>query len=381
MEILQYTEEHQIFRRSLRRFVEKELVPHVEKWERDGIVPREAWRKMGEQGYLCMDLPEEYGGLEADFLYSVIVTEELTRAGVNGLAAPLHSDIVVPYLASYGTDELKARYLPGCASGECITAVAMTEPNTGSDLAAIKTTAVPDGKGHVVLNGSKTFISNGINCDLCVVAARNPAVEDPHQALDLYVVEAGTPGFAKGKQIPKIGLHSQDTAELFFEDCRVPEANRLGEKGGGFLMLMDKLAPERLIVAIIAVASAETMLGWTTEYVKERKVFGKPLSKLQHTRFTLVDLATEVRLGRTFLDKLIADYMEGHSVVVEVSMAKYWCAEMAMRVADRCVQLHGGWGYCEEYPIARAWRDTRVLSIFAGTSEIMKVVAARFMGL
>jgi len=381
VEILQYTEEHQIFRRSLRRFVEKELVPHVEKWERDGIVPREAWRKMGEQGYLCMDLPEEYGGLEADFLYSVIVTEELTRAGVNGLAAPLHSDIVVPYLASYGTDELKARYLPGCASGECITAVAMTEPNTGSDLAAIKTTAVPDGKGHVVLNGSKTFISNGINCDLCVVAARNPAVEDPHQALDLYVVEAGTPGFAKGKQIPKIGLHSQDTAELFFEDCRVPEANRLGEKGGGFLMLMDKLAPERLIVAIIAVASAETMLGWTTEYVKERKVFGKPLSKLQHTRFTLVDLATEVRLGRTFLDKLIADYMEGHSVVVEVSMAKYWCAEMAMRVADRCVQLHGGWGYCEEYPIARAWRDTRVLSIFAGTSEIMKVVAARFMGL
>jgi acyl-CoA dehydrogenase len=195
------------------------------------------------------------------------------------------------------------------------------------------------------------------------------------------VVEAGTPGFAKGKQIPKIGLHSQDTAELFFEDCRVPEANRLGEKGGGFLMLMDKLAPERLIVAIIAVASAETMLGWTTEYVKERKAFGKPLSKLQHTRFTLVDLATEVRLGRTFLDKLIADYMEGQNVVVEVSMAKYWCAEMAMRVADRCVQLHGGWGYCEEYPIARAWRDTRVLSIFAGTSEIMKVVAARFMGL
>jgi acyl-CoA dehydrogenase len=381
VEILQYTEEHQIFRRSLRRFVEKELVPHVEKWERDGIVPREAWRKMGEQGYLCMDLPEEYGGLEADFLYSVIVTEELTRAGVNGLAAPLHSDIVVPYLASYGTDELKARYLPGCASGECITAVAMTEPNTGSDLAAIKTTAVPDGEGHVVLNGSKTFISNGINCDLCVVAARDPAVADPHQALDLYVVEAGTPGFAKGKQIPKIGLHSQDTAELFFEDCRVPEANRLGEKGGGFLMLMDKLAPERLIVAIIAVASAETMLGWTTEYVKERKAFGKPLSKLQHTRFTLVDLATEVRLGRTFLDKLIADYMEGQNVVVEVSMAKYWCAEMAMRVADRCVQLHGGWGYCEEYPIARAWRDTRVLSIFAGTSEIMKVVAARFMGL
>ncbi len=381
MDILEYTEEHQIFRKNVRRFVETELAPHVDEWEEAGIVPREAWRKMGEQGYLCMDLPEEHGGLEADFLFSVIVTEELTRAGVGGLAAPLHSDIVVPYIASYGSEELKARYLPKCATGECITAVAMTEPNTGSDLAAIRTTAVPDGEGNVVLNGAKTFISNGINCDLVVVAARDPAQQDPHQALDLYVVEAGTPGFQKGKQIPKIGLHSQDTAELFFEDCKIPEGNRLGMKGGGFLMLMDKLAPERLIVAIIAVASAEVMLDWTVEYVKERKAFGRPLSKFQNTKFTLVDLATEVRLGRTFLDKLIADYMEGQNVVVEVSMAKYWCAEMAMRVADRCLQLHGGWGYCEEYPIARAWRDTRVLSIFAGTSEIMKVIAARFMGL
>lgn len=381
MDILRYSEEHQIFRRNLRRFVETELVPQVDGWEEAGIVPREAWRKMGEQGYLCMGLPEEYGGLGADFLFSVIVAEELTRAGAGGLAAPLHSDIVVPYIASYGSEELKARYLPGCATGELITAVAMTEPNTGSDLAAIRTTAVEEDGGTVVINGQKTFISNGINCDVVVVAARDPGVEDPHQALDLYVVEAGTPGFVRGKKIPKIGLHSQDTAELFFEDCRIPAGNRLGVKGSGFLMLMDKLAPERLMVAIIAVASAERMLEWTMDYVKERKAFGKPISKFQNTQFTLVELATEVRLGRTFTDKIIADYMEGQNVVVEVSMAKYWCAEMASRVADRCLQLHGGWGYCEEYPIARAWRDARVLSIFAGTSEIMKVIAARFMGL
>jgi acyl-CoA dehydrogenase len=381
VDILQYSEEHLIFRRNFRRFVETELAPQAEAWEEAGIVPREAWKRMGEQGYLCMALPEEHGGMEADFLYSMIVAEELTRAGCGGLAAPLHSDIVVPYLASFGSEELKARYLPRCATGEIITAVAMTEPNTGSDLAAIKTTAVEQEDGLVVLNGQKTFISNGINCDLVIVAARDPAVEDPHQALDLYVVEAGTPGFVKGKKIPKIGLHSQDTAEMFFEDCRIPVGNRLGAKGGGFLMLMDKLAPERLVVAIIAVASAERMLEWTIEYVKERKAFGKPLSKFQHTQFTLVELATEVRLGRTFLDKLVADFMAGENVIVEVSMAKYWCAEMASRVADRCLQLHGGWGYCEEYPIARAWRDARVLSIFAGTSEIMKIIAARFMGL
>jgi len=234
---------------------------------------------------------------------------------------------------------------------------------------------------HVVLNGQKTFISNGINCDLVVVAARDPAVEDPHQAIDLYLVEATTPGLEKGRRIPKIGLHSQDTAEIFLSDCRVPRDHLLGPRGSGFAKLMEKLGQERLVVSIIAVASAEQMLQWTIDYCKERRAFGKPLSKLQHTQFTLVDLATEVKLGRTFLDKLIADHIEGQNIVVEVSMAKYWTAEMAMRVADRCVQLHGGYGYCEEYPIARAWRDTRVLSIFAGTSEIMKVVAARFMGL
>lgn len=380
MQILNFSEEHQIFRESVKRFVKNELTPHVDDWEQAGIVDRSYWEKMGEQGFLCMDVPEEYGGLGVDFLYSMIVTEELVRGRAQGLMAPLHSDIVVPYITSFASEELKKRYLPGCVSGECITAIAMTEPNTGSDLAAIKTTAVPDGD-HVVINGAKTFISNGMNCDLCIVATRDPDVEDPHQALDLYLVDADTPGFERGKQIEKVGLHSADTTELFFNDCRVPASNLLGMKGGGFLMLMQKLQQERLMVCIIAVASAEKMYDWTVEYCQERKAFGKPISKFQANQFTLVEVATEIRLGRTFLDKLVADHLEGESIVVDVSMAKYWTAEMASRVADRCVQLHGGYGYCEEYPIARAWRDARVLSIFAGTSEIMKIIAARFMGL
>jgi acyl-CoA dehydrogenase len=380
MDILHYTEEHRIFRDNLRRFVKHELTPHVDEWEKDGLVPRSAWQQMGEQGYLCPMVPEAYGGPGVDFLYSVIVAEELARAGVTGLAAPLHSDVVVPYLVSFGSEALKQRWLPGCVSGDLITAIAMTEPNTGSDLAALRTTAVQDGD-HVVLNGQKTFISNGINCDLVIVAARDPTVEDPHEAIDLYVVEAGTPGFEKGKRIPKIGWHSQDTAELYFTDCRVPLGCRLGDKGTGFYHLMEKLQQERLMVCIIAVASVEQILEWTIDYCRERHAFGRPLTKFQHTQFTLVELATEVKLGRTFVDKLVADHCEGQHVVVEVSMGKYWTAEMACRVADRCLQLHGGYGYCEEYRIARAWRDLRVLPIFAGTSEIMKIVAAKFMGL
>jgi len=380
MEIIEYTEEHRIFRESVRRFFEKEVIPYADEWEEAGIVPKSVWRKMGEQGFLCMDVAEEYGGLGADFLYSVILTEELGKIGNTGLAAPLHSDIVVPYSTSFGSEELKKRYLPGCISGELITAVAMTEPNTGSDLAAIRTTAVEDGD-EVVINGQKTFISNGLNCGLLVLAVRDPSVENPYQAIDLYVVEEGTPGFEKGKKIKKVGWHSQDTAELYFSDCRIPKSNRLGKKGSGFMMLMEKLQQERLVCCIIAVTAAERMLEMTIEYCKERTAFGRPISKFQNTQFKIVEMAAEVRLGRTFVDKLIVDHMEGANVVVNVSMAKYWTSEMAMRVADRCVQLHGGYGYCEEYPIARAWRDARVLSIFAGTSEIMKGIAAKFMGL
>lgn len=380
MEIIQYTQEHRIFRDALQKFCEKEVIPYADDWEEAGIVPKRVWRKMGEQGFLCMDVPEAYGGYGADFLYSVILIEELTRTGNMGLAAPIHSDIVVPYITAFASEALKQKYLPGCVSGEIIAAVAMTEPNTGSDLAAIRTTAVADGD-EVVINGQKTFISNGINCGIVVLATKDPSVEDPHQAIDLYLVEAGTPGFEKGSNIKKVGWHSQDTAELFFSDCRVPAANRLGQKGAGFKMLMEELQQERLVCAIMAVAAAERMVDITVKYCKERTAFGQPISKFQNTQFRIAEMATEIQLGRSFMEKLILDHMAGDDVVVKVSMAKYWTTEMAMRVADGCVQLHGGYGYCEEYPIARAWRDARVMSIFAGTSEIMKGIVAKFMGL
>jgi acyl-CoA dehydrogenase len=380
MNIIQYSEEHQIFRNALRKFFEKEVLPHVEQWEEDGIVPRDVWLKMGEQGFLCMDVPEQYGGLGADFLYSVIMTEELARTNHSGLAAPLHSDVVVPYLTAFASEEIKEKYLPECVSGECITAIGMTEPNTGSDLAHIKTTAVEDG-GDLVINGQKTFISNGINCDLIVLAARDPAVEDTYGGIDLIAVPADAPGFVKGKRIKKIGWHSQDTAELFFEDCRVPISHRLGSKGAGFMMMMEKLQQERLMCALVAQAAAEYAMEITLEYIKERRAFGRPISKFQNTQYRVVEMSTEIKLGRTFIDKLIVDHMEGQHVVVEVAMAKYWITEMVRRVADGCLQLHGGYGYCEEYPIARIWRDVRVMSIFAGTNEIMKGIAAKFMGL
>jgi len=380
MEIIRYSEEHRIFRESVKKYLEKEVIPYVEEWEEAGIVPRSAWKKLGDQGFLCMGVPEEYGGLGADFLYSVIMTEEMMRTNHGGFCTFLHSDIVVPYITAYGSEELKKKYLPGCISGDIITAVAMTEPNTGSDLAAIKTTAVEDGN-DVIVNGQKTFISNGINCGLCIVAVKDPKIDNPYAAMDLYLVEEGTPGFEKGKKIPKVGLHSQDTAELYFTDCRIPITNRLGEKGSGFVHLMEKLQQERLMCAIAAVAMAEYMLEITIDYCKERTVFGKPISKFQHSQFEIVEMATEIKLGRTFLDKLIMDHMEGKNVVVEVSMAKYWTSEMANRVADRCLQLYGGYGYCEEYPIARAWRDIRVMRIFAGSNEVMKGIAAKFMGL
>jgi acyl-CoA dehydrogenase len=352
MDILNYTEEHRIFRDSVRKFLEREVTPYVEEWEEARIVPRDIWKKMGDQGFLCMDVPEEYGGLGADFLYSVIIGEELPRTNFAGLAAPLHSDIVVPYITAFASEELKKKYLPGCVSGDTITAIAMTEPNTGSDLAAIRTNFVEDGDSFVI-NGQKTFISNGLNCDLLILAAKDFKVEDPHASLSLFLIPAGTPGFEKGKKIKKIGMHSQDTAELFFTDCR----------------------------AIGAVAAAEYILEVTLPYVKERKAFGKPISKFQANQFKIVEMATEIKLGRTFVDKLVADHMEGKNIVTEVSMAKYWTTDMAHRVADHCLQLHGGYGYCEEYPIARAWRDTRVMSIFAGTNEIMKTIVAKMMGL
>lgn len=380
MDIINYTEEHRIFRDSLRKFLEKELIPYLDEWEEAGIVPKSVWKKMGDQGFLATNVPEEYGGSGADFLYSVIVIEELARANASSFSTWLHSDIVLPYIISFATEEHKKKYLPGCVTGDIVTAVAMTEPNAGSDLAAMKTTAVEDGDS-IVLNGQKTFISNGINCDLCVLAAKDPSTKNPHEAVDLYLVETETPGFEKGKRIKKAGCCSQDTAELYFTDCRIPKTNRLGEKGTGFLKLMQKLQQERLVCAVVSLACAEFMLDITGKYCRERMVFGKPISKFQHSQFEIVEMATEIRLGRTFVDKLIMDHMEGGNVVIETSMAKYWITDMAFKVADRCLQLHGGYGYCDEYPISRAWRDSRAARIFAGTNEIMKVIIARFMGL
>jgi len=380
LEILKYGEEHRKFRERLRGFFDKEVIPHADEWERSGMVPRSLWRRMGEEGFLCMHVGREYGGAGADFLYSVIVTEELARTRQTGLAAPLHSDVVVPYIASFGSEELKRKYLPGCVSGEIVTAIAMTEPDAGSDLVSMRTSAVQDGD-WIVLNGEKIFISNGIHCDLLVIAARDASVEDPYRGIDLYLVEAGTVGFEKGKRLSKMGWHSQDTAELLFRDCRIPNTNRLGSKGGGFLMLMEKLQQERLMCSIIAVAAAENILSTTMAFCREKRDFGRVISRSQEVQFRLVEMATEVRLGRTFVDKLIADHMEGKAIVVEASMAKYWTTDMVMRVADRSLELHGNYGCCEEYPVARAWRDARVMSIFAGTNEIMKGIAAKFMGL
>ena len=376
MEIVPYQEEHRIFRETFRKFLEKEIVPHVEKWEEEGIVPRWAWKKLGENGFLCTAVPVQYGGQGADFLYSAILIEEMAKANFYGLSVRLHGDVVVPYIVQLASEEQKEKYLPGCISGDRLTAIAMSEPQAGSDLAGIKTTAAED-VDSFILNGQKTFISNGINCDLVIVAAKNPQETNPHAAVDLFLVEAGTPGFEKGKRLNKIGWRSQDTAELFFADCRIPRENRLGKRGTGFKNLMTNLQQERLICAIGAQTAAEFMLEETIRYCKQREAFGKKLTQFQNTQFVLAEMAAEVKIGRTFVDKMIVEHWQKNAVVTEVSMAKFWITEMAWRVADRCLQLFGGYGYCEEYPIARAWRDIRITRILAGTNEIMKLIIAK----
>jgi acyl-CoA dehydrogenase len=376
MNIVPYGEEHRIFRESFRRFLEKEILPHVQEWEENGIVPRWAWKKLGDNGFLCTAVPPEYGGQGADFLYSAVLIEEMARANFYGLSARLHSDVVVPYIVQLATEDQKKKYLPGCVRGDILTAIAMSEPQAGSDLAGIITTAREASDGFV-LNGQKTFISNGINCDLVIVAAKNPQETDPHKAVDLYLVEAGTPGFEKGKKLDKIGWRSQDTAELFFNDCRIPKENRLGGQGTGFKNLMKNLQQERLICTIGAQTAAEFMLEETLRYCRQRQVFGKPLTGFQYTQFALAEMAAEVKIGRTFVDSLIVDHWRKKAVTVDVSMAKFWVTEMAWRVADRCLQLFGGYGYCEEYPSARAWRDIRITRILAGSNEIMKQIIAK----
>ena len=376
-----YTQEHQIFRESIRRYFEKELTPHVETWEKAGIVPKEIWQNFGRQGFLCPWLPEIYGGVDADLLYSLISVEESAKTHFSGFLFFLHSDIIVPYIEAFGSEEQKHRWLPGCATGDLITAIAMTEPGTGSDLAAIRTTAVRSGD-HYVLNGQKTFISNGINCDLVIVVAKtDPGATPAHAGISLLVVEDGTPGFEKGRNLDKIGFHSQDTAEIAFVDCRVPVKNLLGQEGKGFYYLMKKLQQERLMTAIGAQVMAEEALRLTIDFAKSREAFGRPIGHFQYISFELANLATDVELGRTFLESLMLDHMEGREIVQKVSMAKYWIAEMLNRVVERGVQFHGGYGYMEEYPIARLFRDARVYTIFAGTSEIMLLIISRYLGL
>jgi acyl-CoA dehydrogenase len=376
-----YTEEHGQFRDQVRKFFAREVLPFGDAWEKEGLVPRSAWKKMGEQGFLCPWLPEEYGGTGADFLYSFILTEELARTHCGSFFFPLHSDIIVPYLFTYGTDEQKAKWLPGCATGDIITAVAMTEPGTGSDLAAMRTTAVKDGDSWVI-NGQKTFISNGLMCDLVIVAAvTNPQAPTPYEGMSLIVVEDGTPGFEKGRRLEKIGLHAQDTAEMAFVDCRVPEANLLGREGAGFYCLMEKLQQERLVCAMGSQAGAEEALRITLEYARTREAFGRPISRHQYISFELAKMATEVEIGRAFLDGCLIDHLDKKLDVKRASMAKYWICEMLNRVVSQCVQLHGGYGYMEEYPIARMFRDARVQTIYAGTSEIMLLIISRQLGL
>lgn len=376
-----YTQEHQIFRESVRRYFEKEVTPNADTWEKEGMVPKEAWKKFGAQGFLCPWLPEEYGGSGADFLYSFILVEELARTHCGGFFFPLHSDIIVPYIFTYGNDEQKKKWLPGCVTGDCITALAMTEPGTGSDLAAIKTTAVKDGDSYVI-NGQKTFISNGINCDLVIVAARTDLnAASPYEGMSLIVVEDGTPGFEKGRKLEKIGLHSQDTSEMAFVDCKVPASNLLGAEGQGFYFLMEKLQQERLVCAMGSQVGAEEALRVTIEYTKTREAFGRPISRFQYISFELAKMATEVEVGRAFLESLIIDHLQGRKDVKKASMAKYWICEMLNRVVGQCVQFHGGYGYMEEYPIARMFRDARVQTIYAGTSEIMLLIISRQLGL
>ena len=374
-----FKEEHFIFRDAFCKFLEKEVVPYCEEWEEARIVPREIWRKFGENGYLCTWLPEQYGGLGAGFEYSAVMIHEMAYRRITGIAAGLHSDIVVPYIYSYGIEEQKQKWLPGCVSGEIITAVAMTEPDAGSDLAAIRTTAVKDGDSYII-NGQKTFISNGMLSKLVVVALKTDA-KAGYKGISLICVEDGTPGFSRGRHLKKMGVHAQDTAELIFEDCRVPVANLLGEEGKGFYYLMSKLQKERLVVVIGIQAMAEAILDITVKYAKERYIFGKPVSSFQHNTFKLVEMATDVELGRTFLDSMIKDFIAGVDITKKVSMAKYWLAEMLNRVAAQGVQLHGGYGFMEEYPICPFYRDARIQTIHAGSSEVMKAILGKMMGL
>ena len=378
-----FSAEHDAFRDSFRRFMDKEIAPFHAQWEEQGYVDRAVWNKAGENGFLCMTMPEEFGGASADKLYSIVQMEELGRAGFSGIGYSLHSEIVAPYIAHYGTPEQKARYLPRMASGEMIGAIAMSEPAAGSDLQGIKTTATVQPDGSYLLKGSKTFITNGWHADVVIVVAKtNPTAGA--KGTSLLLVERGMPGFSVGKRLKKLGLKAQDTSELFFDDVRVPAENLLGGpalENRGFICLMEQLPWERLQIAIGAVAASQAAIDWTLDYVKERKVFGQAVAGFQNTRYTLAELQTEVQVARVFVDKCTELLLDNKLDTATASMAKYWCSDLQCKVMDECVQLFGGYGYMWEYPITRAYADARVQRIYGGTNEIMKEVISRSMGL
>ncbi|MEP7157042.1 MAG: acyl-CoA dehydrogenase family protein [Betaproteobacteria bacterium] len=382
IERILFTSDHEAFRDSFRRFLEREVAPFHEAWEEQGYVDRKVWNKAGENGFLCTSMPEEYGGAGADKLFSVIEMEELGRAGLSGIGYSLHSEIVAPYLLHYGTEAQKQKYLPKLASGEMVSAIAMSEPAAGSDLQGVKTSAIRK-DDHYLLNGSKTFITNGWHADLVIVVAKtNPAAGG--KGTSLLLVERGMPGFETGKRLKKVGLKAQDTAELFFSDVKVPLENLLGGdafENRGFICLMEQLPWERLQIAITAVASAQAAIDWTSAYVKERKAFGQVIADFQNTRFKLAEMQTEVQIAQVFLDKCTELLMVDKLDTATASMAKYWTTDLQCKVMDECVQLHGGYGYMWEYPIARAFADARVQRIYGGTNEIMKEVISRSMGL
>jgi alkylation response protein AidB-like acyl-CoA dehydrogenase len=378
-----FTPDHQAFSDSFQRFCDKEIAPFHEQWEEQGYVDREVWRKAGANGFLCMTMPEEFGGAGADKLYSVAQIEALARGGWSGIGYGLHSEIVAPYLLHYGTPEQKAKYLPKLASGEMVGAIAMSEPAAGSDLQGVKTTALTQADGSYLLNGSKTFITNGWHADLVIVVAKtNPAAGA--KGTSLLLVERGMPGFEVGKRLKKLGLKAQDTSELFFTDVRVPAENLLGGeafKNKGFICLMEQLPWERLQIAVTAVAAAQAAIDWTMAYVKDRKVFGQAVATFQNTRYKLAELQTEVQVARVFVDKCCELVLQDKLDTQTASMAKYWTTDLQCKVMDECVQLFGGYGYMWEYPITRAYADARVQRIYGGTNEIMKEVISRGMGL
>jgi alkylation response protein AidB-like acyl-CoA dehydrogenase len=377
-----FDDEHEDFRASWRTFLEREVAPHYDQWERERLVPREVFAKAGGHGFLGMAVPDEHGGAGVDdFRFNAVLSEEAQRAGLGSvhLGMSVHSDICLPYFLSYATDEQKQRWLPGLVNGELIAAIAMTEPGTGSDLAGISATAVRK-DGDYVVNGAKTFITNGINADLVITAVRTDRSER-HRGLSLLVVERDTPGFERGRNLEKIGTHAQDTAELFFDDAHVPAENLLGNEGEGFAYLVSNLPQERLSIAVAAVAGAEAALGWTVEYVRDRKAFGTPIGSFQNTRFELAEMRTEVDVGQAYVDRCVEALNAGELTAEDAAGAKWWCTELQGRVVDRCLQLHGGYGYMLEYPIARAYADARVTRIYGGSNEIMKEIVGRAMKL